>query len=189
MRAVGNSSAVILLLAARGHLRHLFTPSRRGFAFALPLYRPCELPHSRHEGWWAISPGKPKGQCANSRVSTQKPARRRLSGCNRCQPAPPHDDAKPARVAPHDRQRSGDATLRDAGKIWSVVWRPRRDLNPCYRRERIAIARNPWRASGMDGSLQCARKRPREMLDRVLDPGKRRMDRNWTDAGDRFAGR
>ncbi len=41
----------------------------------------------------------------------------------------------------------------------------------------------------MDGSLQWARKRPREMLDGVLDPGKRRMDRNWTDAGDRFAGR
>ena len=76
-----------------------------------------------------------------------------------------------------------------ARNIWAAVWRTRRDLNPCYRRERIAIARNPWRASGMDGSLQWARKRPRQMLDGVLDPGERRMDRNWTDAGDRFAGR
>src|SRR5277367_6539177 len=50
-----------------------------------------------------------------------------------------------------------------------TCWRPRRDLNPCYRRERASMARNLLKTEDTDGSQRTSEDISELLIGRQLD--------------------
>jgi toxin ParE1/3/4 len=58
---------------------------------------------------------------------------------------------------------------KDEEGYFLLCWRPRRDLNPCYRRERASMARNLLKTEDTDGSQRTSEDISEMLIGRQLD--------------------